>query len=482
MYGELNSANRISEIIREKKYQSRAFLLLPMTFNIGVIVGPIFGGLLSDPAGSYPALFGKVEFLKRYPYATPNLVSACFLTSAALGVWLLLDETHEALRDQPGGDLGRRVGRKLWDWLRLRFQGSLSGSQVEYRRLGDDEDNDLDDDARVLLSPDATMSPLSPQGMASNPFTPVSPQTESQPTVPPSMKTRRPRYTQRLPFRRIFTRNVVATLAAHVLLALHLGTMNTLWFVFLSTPVWDPPTRNPAPNLPSTWHPRPPFVFTGGLGLPPRLVGLAMALLGILGITLQLLLYPRVSARLGTVTSWRLVLALCFPAVYILAPFLALVPSASPPPAPKDGAPIWLALCGILALHTLGRTFALPAQTILVNNCAPHPSVLGTVHGMAQSVSSFARTVGPMGGAWLYGEGLRRGMVGAVWWGLLAVAAIAGAVECWWVREGDGHEIWLEGDVDEDGVDDAVVEQVEVEDMERGVAGGEVGSGRAVGR
>jgi hypothetical protein len=29
----------ISEIIRDKKYQSRAFLLLPMTFNIGVIIG-----------------------------------------------------------------------------------------------------------------------------------------------------------------------------------------------------------------------------------------------------------------------------------------------------------------------------------------------------------------------------------------------------------------------------------------------------------
>lgn len=33
----------ISEIIKEKKYQSRAFLLMPMTFNIGVIVGPILG-------------------------------------------------------------------------------------------------------------------------------------------------------------------------------------------------------------------------------------------------------------------------------------------------------------------------------------------------------------------------------------------------------------------------------------------------------
>ena len=33
----------ISEIVKEKKYQSRAFIILPMTFNIGVIIGPILG-------------------------------------------------------------------------------------------------------------------------------------------------------------------------------------------------------------------------------------------------------------------------------------------------------------------------------------------------------------------------------------------------------------------------------------------------------
>ncbi|KAJ2965478.1 hypothetical protein NUW58_g10876 [Xylaria curta] len=82
----------ISETIREKKYQSRAFLLLPMTFNIGVIIGPILGGLLSDPAGSYPSTFGDVEFFKRFPYATPNIVSAMFLGMALLLCWLMLEE------------------------------------------------------------------------------------------------------------------------------------------------------------------------------------------------------------------------------------------------------------------------------------------------------------------------------------------------------------------------------------------------------
>lgn len=33
----------LSEIIKEKRYQSRAFLLLPMCFNIGVVIGPVLG-------------------------------------------------------------------------------------------------------------------------------------------------------------------------------------------------------------------------------------------------------------------------------------------------------------------------------------------------------------------------------------------------------------------------------------------------------
>ena len=80
----------------DSRYQSRAFLLLPMTFNIGVIIGPILGGILSDPAGSYPGLFGHIEFFRRFPYATPNLVSAFFLFCAMMGVWLCLEEVSVA--------------------------------------------------------------------------------------------------------------------------------------------------------------------------------------------------------------------------------------------------------------------------------------------------------------------------------------------------------------------------------------------------
>ena len=94
----------ISEIIKEKKFQSRAFLLLPMCFNIGVIIGPILGGLLSDPVSSYPKIFGShsvlggekgVWWLRHWPYALPNLLSAFFLLMSAAAVMFGLEEVNQ---------------------------------------------------------------------------------------------------------------------------------------------------------------------------------------------------------------------------------------------------------------------------------------------------------------------------------------------------------------------------------------------------
>lgn len=286
-------------------------------------------------------------------------------------------------------------------------------------------------------------------------MTPSRTPSPATPTIakPSKSARRQPRYTQRLPFRRIFTRNVCVTLLARFCLAFHVGTFNSLWFVFLSTPVYDPnnkATEGPGRHL--------PFVFTGGLGLPPAKVGTAMAVLGVLGITLQLFVYPALSARLGTVRCLRMAL-LCFPMAYFLAPYLALVPSSTEPPAPKSGPAMWVAISGVLLCQVVGRTFASPNMAILVNNCSPHPSVLGTFHGLAQTFSSAARTLGPVLCGFLYGVGLAHGVVGGVWWGLSMWAAM-GWLTSWLLKEGDGHEIWLEGDEEDEGAETTKRDQI----------------------
>ncbi|ROV94563.1 hypothetical protein VMCG_08148 [Cytospora schulzeri] len=448
----------ISEVVREKRYHSRAFLLLPMTFNIGVIVGPVLGGMLADPAGSYPGVFGGVGFFREFPYALPNLVSAFFLFSASVAAWLCLEETLDARADK--ADWGIELGKKIGSILSACF--SRNRRSTGYAPLAAREEAvtsiEMTHSRNTSTSTTSSSSNMDPR--LSTTITSTTPTTSTT-------NRRRARYTQRLPFRRMFTRNVSLTLLSHSFLAFHVGTFQSLWFVFLSTPAYDP-SEDPSGDAPRHKQ-HLPFVFTGGMGLPPAKVGMAMSILGVLGITLQLLVYPALSARLGTVRCLRLFL-LFFPVAYLLVPYLALVPnstnitnttntntntssssSSSSEAAPggshysKSGPAMWLAISGVLLCQVVARTFALPNMTILVNNCTPHPSVLGTMHGMAQSCSSAARTVGPVLCGFLYGLGLARGV-------------------------GDGHEVWLEGD------------EVEVEEEGGGGGGGGGGGDVGVGR
>ena len=141
----------------------------------------------------------------------------------------------------------------------------------------------------------------------------------------------------------------------------------------------------------------------------------------------------------------RFALLLTFPFVYLLVPFLAIIPTATDAPAPADGLRVWIAIGALLFLQVVGRTFVLPITQILVNNCTPHPSVLSSVHGIGQSVSSGCRTLGPLVWSALFGLGLRKGVVGIAWW-TLSIESLVAAGSSWLLREGDGHEIWLEGD------------------------------------
>lgn len=269
------------------------------------------------------------------------------------------------------------------------------------------------------------------QGLLINPS---GPEGGSQTDRANSKKKRAPRYKQKLPFRRIFTTNVVNTLMASAIIGVYMGSFQSLWPSFLSTQVSDP--SKDVRHL--------PFVFTGGLGMPPRDVGFAMAILGSIGICLQIFVYPIITNKIGVIRCWRIFLY-AFPIAAVCAPFLALIPSKSPPPAGKDGPAVWLGIWAVLSIQVVGRVFVSPATAILINNCSPHPSVLATTHGIAQTVASAVRTVSPIVVGWLYGLGLNYGVVGAVWWGLGAIA-LYGCVASHWVVESNGSEIRLPGD------------------------------------
>ncbi|KAI1114109.1 MFS transporter [Nemania sp. NC0429] len=396
----------IAEITVERKYQSRAFLILPISFSVASTLGPLMGGLLADPVLTLPGLFGEgalwgFDWIFKYPYALPSLINTVTLTITGLIVLFGLEETSSKRRDK--FDLGLDLSRRL---RAVIFRKSTSD---QYHRL------------ESFNIPDSPMT---------NDSVEKTPVLTTQPT---------PKRTRRsLPFRRVWTRNVIFTLVTEALFDFQLGAFTNLWTLFLSSP---------RSTYEETAKQSLPWVFTGGLGMPAATVGVATSVLGVLGMILQIFAYPPVHARLGTLRGFRYFMAL-FPVAYFLAPYLAVLPSATEPPAPASGIVLWMFMTVVQVLQVMARTVTLPASIILLNNCSPHPSVLGLVHGLGQSVSAGFRTVGPVVGGWWYGASLEAGVVGAGWWGIASVAAL-GCASSFLIYEGSGHEIILEEDEDE---------------------------------
>ena len=101
----------VAEMVPEKELQPRAFSVMPLVWTIGSIFGPAFGGALVHPAERHPELFGGNAFLKRYPFALPNLVACAFFLIGLMTGILFLKVRLSA------ESTWRRVftvGRKLW--------------------------------------------------------------------------------------------------------------------------------------------------------------------------------------------------------------------------------------------------------------------------------------------------------------------------------------------------------------------------------
>lgn len=376
-----------AEIVKERKYQTRAFLVLPLVFNSGMVAGLALGGCLADPVVNMAWLFGPeglfnvtrnadgVAWALKYPYALPAMSNG-----VALGISLLL--AGFGLRETlPGKEDDRDYGILIGQWFTRRFRqffhrkGSHLGS-TEYTAIKLEE----------------------------------FPPTHSDDTVIVTLPKPRPNP----PFRNIWTRDVLVTLVSFGLLPLHNSAFMHIFPIFLSAPT----SPNTSPTL---------FSFTGGLGLQSPSVGLWLALFGMCGIFLQLFIYPRMQARLGTLGCFRVSLFM-FPLAYLLAPYLALLP--------QEGVARWGGIAVVLWAQVMARTIAIPSTVILLTESAPNKGVLGTVHGAGNMLSSLARAVGTAVGGVVLAWGLERGIVGLVWWAYLAAIAFVALGWSYTMRRG----------------------------------------------
>ncbi|KAI9820715.1 MAG: hypothetical protein M1827_005085 [Pycnora praestabilis] len=400
----------VAELNPEKRYRTRALLLLPLFANAGMLFGPLVGGLLSSQTGN--------GSLKAYPYAPPNLFIAAIYAVAATGVFFGLEETLENFQHTEGS-----FAQQAWKKILRKFSSRGGSSDHAYAAINSEE-------------PDAaTSAPSSPLVEISH--------SRNTSTLPPPGPLKRK---AKLSFYRIWTANVLLTMLAHFIISGHLGTFSNLWAIFLSTPVEPLDDQHP------------PIRFNGGLGMQPRDVGFAMSILAAIGVVLQLVIYPMLNDRFGTIKVWRGALFV-FPLVYALAPFPSLVASANS--SGGKTALVWLAMSAVLFLFVIGRTGVTPATTLLINDCTPHASVRGTIHTAATVTGNLSRSIFPVIAFAIFGKGLEIGVVGLGFW-CLAVLAVLACVASQWVREGsNGNEIVLKGDEEEVLVNEGVGAQTE---------------------
>ncbi|PPQ65541.1 hypothetical protein CVT26_000498 [Gymnopilus dilepis] len=83
MMGELTDSTNVA----------RGMALMPVVWSTGAIIGPILGGVLSNPYERFPGIFGGAEFWKAYPYALPCFVVAGYCMITFLLAYFFLDET-----------------------------------------------------------------------------------------------------------------------------------------------------------------------------------------------------------------------------------------------------------------------------------------------------------------------------------------------------------------------------------------------------
>ncbi|KAI8628402.1 MFS general substrate transporter [Xylariaceae sp. FL1651] len=380
-----------AEIVRERRYQTKAFLLLPLVFNSGMVASLALGGCLAEPVVNLPGLFGPngilnlsrnpngVAWALEYPYALPALLNAFFLGTSLMLAVMGLKETLPSKEEH--SDWGLQAGAAAW-----RLISRLWNRGREFHKYGIMESSE---DAALL-----------------NDSQPGPEKTETSPTTAKSLE---------MPFRKIWTRKVISALVSFGLLPLHNSAFMHIFPVYLSSP--------PADNSEATF-----FAFSGGLGLRSATIGIWLSTFGVGGILLQLFIYPRLQKRIGTRGVFRIALFL-FPVTYVAAPYLSLLVG--------DHDARWVFLGLIVCAQIMARTMAIPSTVILLTEAAPAKTVLGTIHGAGNMLASLARTVGPAVGGYVFALGMEEGVIGLVWW--LYLVGVALCALAWsYITDGSG--------------------------------------------
>ena len=369
----------VAELVPEKVLQPRAFSIMPLVWTVGSIFGPAFGGSLVHPVERFPTIFKKSKLFAEYPFALPNvLISALFCIGILSGI-LFLKETLEEKKSRK--DYGLILGSLLTGCCRRR----------KSNRWRSDTDE------------------------AATPFLRSTPSSEM--STPTKKQSSQPIPTTTIGWGQVFTRQSNINLAVYTFLAMHSVAYDQLLPIFMHHPVQS--IHDPEVKL--------PLKFAGGFGIGSNRIGLLFMIYGIYGMVIQFAIFPPFARRYGVLNCLKSC-ACVFPMVYIAQPFTALLPTSHL----REG----VALC-LMLVKGFCSIFSFPCSTILLTNSASSLKILGTLNGVATSISAIGRAAGPALAGAAFTSGVDIGYVIISFW-FLACVAIVAAIPMWWLVEMEG--------------------------------------------
>lgn len=170
-----------------------------------------------------------------------------------------------------------------------------------------------------------------------------------------------------------------------------------------------------------------PLKFAGGFGIDSGRIGAIFTFFAVSSTLCQFLLFPPIARYLGVLRCLRIAF-LIFPVVFFITPFITLIPDQTT----KE-----ITMIALLMVRGVGGTFAFPTSTIMLTNSASSLAILGTLNGLATSVSAVGRASGPAIFGTLFTMGVKHGYVIVPFWTLSVVAFLAW-IPTLWLEDGKG--------------------------------------------
>ncbi|KAF4625247.1 hypothetical protein G7Y89_g12918 [Cudoniella acicularis] len=385
----------VAEMCPWKELQPVAFSIMPLVYNVGSVIGPAFGGALSNPYNVSPDAPPGTRLFERFPYALPNIIAACFfLVGIVIGGFFL----HETL---PGRKDDKDVGLQMGERISSNVRGTLRGLKNFLRRGSFKETKPLLDSGSHASFGSVFSSDIHDAEEVNN-------------TVPlPKIE----EHVEKPRWRDVLSPQSSINLLVYALICMHSMAYDQLLPVFMHHPVQD--MNSPEVRL--------PYKFNSGFGIDSGRIGTIFTLYGIASMFFQFFIFPRLANRFGLLTCLK-ACSIVFPITYFISPFTTLLPTAITKQA---------GLLAIWLVKGLCVTIAFPSSTILLTNSVSSTRLLATLNGVATTVSAIGRALGPSITGPMFTMGVDNGYIIVPFWTLAAITALS-AIPVFYLLELDG--------------------------------------------